>query len=122
MSSFNIDDLFSVRGKIVVVTDGGAGFGKHIPDEFATNGSKVYITGHHGEIIEKTAAEINEKFAGSGGQVIPIQGDVGSKPGAEALIKQISEKESYHVWINNAGVQRNINYPSWDHNNRMLLS
>ncbi|RMJ07801.1 hypothetical protein CDV36_012604 [Fusarium kuroshium] len=113
MSNFSISNLFGVSGKVVVVTGGGSGLGKAITQGFSTNGAKVYITGRRFDVLEKTAKEFNE----AGGNVIPIQSDVGTKDGCKALVDSISQKESHiDVLVNNAGVSRQIDFPAWDHN------
>ncbi|PYH92065.1 NAD(P)-binding protein [Aspergillus ellipticus CBS 707.79] len=50
-----------------------------------------------------------------GGQVIPIQGDVGSKEGCAKLVEQISQSESrIDLLVNSAGLPGAINYPAWN--------
>ncbi|WVQ69140.1 uncharacterized protein L199_007355 [Kwoniella botswanensis] len=99
-TAFKVEDIFGVKGKIVVVTGGGTGLGKAITAGFANNGAKVYITGRRKEVLESTAKEI-------GGDIVAIQGDVSTKEGCKAIADAIKAKESkIDILINCAGVMR----------------
>ncbi|KAM0748628.1 NAD(P)-binding protein [Meredithblackwellia eburnea MCA 4105] len=101
LPSLVLADLFSVKA---------------IAAGFSANGAKVYITGRREDVLKVTAEQLNAQ-ATLGGSVIPVQGDVSTKAGCEALVKAISTKEQHiDVLVNNAGVSRQIDFPSWDHN------
>ncbi|KAK1921512.1 hypothetical protein DB88DRAFT_512787 [Papiliotrema laurentii] len=115
--TFKIEDIFSVKDKIVVITGGGTGLGKAIATGFAVNGAKVYITGRRLEVLQKTADEINAQ-ATSGGSVHVIQGDVSTKEGVNKIADQIKAKEQVvDSLINCAGVMKPWKEPIKDHNN-----
>ncbi|RLN84891.1 hypothetical protein BBJ28_00026466 [Nothophytophthora sp. Chile5] len=89
MSALSLSKLFSVQGKVVVITGGGRGIGKMIADGFVQNGAKVYIASRRLEACEITAEELNAKGPG---HCFP-------------LADEIAKKESrVDVLINNSGV------------------
>ena len=52
-------DLFSVAGKVAVVTGGSNGIGAMITQGLVENGARVYITARKVEQLEATAAEMS---------------------------------------------------------------
>ncbi|KIK51398.1 hypothetical protein GYMLUDRAFT_50554 [Collybiopsis luxurians FD-317 M1] len=102
-----VASLFNVKGKIVLVTGGGAGIGKMIATGFAQNGAKVYIASRKEPQLKEAVAEISAelKSAASPGSVSYIVGNVGSKAGCDALIAEFKKRESkLHVLVNNSGI------------------
>lgn len=97
--SLGIADLFSVAGKVALVTGGSSGIGKMIATAFAANGVKVYITGRKLDRLEAAAAEI-----GAQGQCLPLPGDLSKMDEIERIAAALAEREpALHILVNNAG-------------------
>ena len=102
MNNLTIDDLFSVRGKIVLVTGGSRGIGEMIAAGFLANGAKVYISSRKADVCDATAARLSETY---GGECISIPADLAELDGIDALTAALSARESrLDVLVNNAGV------------------
>lgn len=102
MNSLTINDLFSVHGKVALVTGGSRGLGEMIAAGFLVNGAKVYISSRKADVCDATAARLAEE---TGGECISIPADLSELAGVEALAAQLAERESrLDVLVNNAGV------------------
>ena len=98
-----IDKLFSVEGKVVLVTGGSRGIGKMIARGFVENGARTYITARNAEACAATADEL-----GHFGTCVALPIDLSSMAGVTALAAAISEREkALHVLVNNAGATWN---------------
>jgi 2-deoxy-D-gluconate 3-dehydrogenase len=96
-----VKDLFSIEGKIALVTGGSRGIGEMIAAGFLASGAKVYISSRKAGPCEATAKRLVEAY---GGECIPIPADVSSLDGIEALAGAIAERESrLDILVNNAG-------------------
>lgn len=92
-------DLFSVAGKVAVVTGGSLGIGAMIARGLVQNGVKTYITARKLEALETSAAELSEL-----GECIAIQSDLSTLEGVEAFVAAVTEREpKLDMLINNAG-------------------
>ena len=92
-------DLFSISGKVAVVTGGSRGIGAMIARGFLENGAKVYISARKLDELNASAEALSEF-----GECIPIQADLGSQAGTEAFAKALQERESkIDILVNNAG-------------------
>ena len=93
------EDLFSLQGRVALVTGGSRGIGRMIAEGFLKRGVKVYISARKAEACDKAAAEMSKL-----GTCISLPADVSSVAGARALAAKIAEKESrLDILVNNAG-------------------
>ena len=94
-------DLFSIEGKVALVTGGSRGIGEMIAAGFLANGAKVYISSRKTEVCDATAERLAKEY---GGECISIPADLSNLEGIGALVKELSSKEkSLDILINNAG-------------------
>jgi 2-deoxy-D-gluconate 3-dehydrogenase len=101
MRRVKIDDLFSVSGKIVLVTGGSRGIGEMIAAGFLANGAKVYISSRRADACEATARRLMDTY---GGECIPLPADLSGAAGATALAAELGSREDrLDVLVNNAG-------------------
>ncbi|MFM8381388.1 MAG: SDR family NAD(P)-dependent oxidoreductase, partial [Actinomycetota bacterium] len=59
-----IQDLFSVAGKVALVTGGSRGIGEMIAAGFLTNGAKVYISSRKVDACNDTAKRLSDSYGG----------------------------------------------------------
>ncbi|KAH7488770.1 hypothetical protein KRP22_008586 [Phytophthora ramorum] len=102
MSSLNLNQLFDVKDKVVVITGGGRGIGKMMADGFVQNGAKVYIASRSLEACEATAKELTAKGPG---KCIPLQANLLDEAACKQLAEEISKRETrVDVLVNNSGI------------------
>jgi NAD(P)-dependent dehydrogenase (short-subunit alcohol dehydrogenase family) len=94
-----LKNLFSVEGKVVLVTGGSRGIGEMIARGYVENGAKVYISSRKAEVCDRVAEELSEY-----GTCISLPFDLGGMAGIEGLANAVKERESrLDVLVNNAG-------------------
>ena len=92
-------DLFSIQGKVALVTGGSRGIGAMIARGFVENGARVYIAARKAAECDRAAAELSAL-----GPCVAIQADLGSEAGCRALADAVAAREpALHVLVNNAG-------------------
>jgi len=92
-------NLFSVAGKVAVVTGGSSGIGAMIARGFVENGVKTYITARKLEQLQQTAAELS-----AFGECIAIQSDLSTMAGVHSFADDMLKREpKIDILINNAG-------------------
>lgn len=98
-------DLFSISGKVALVTGGSRGIGEMIARGYVANGVKTYISSRNADVCEQLAAELS-----SDGECIAIAADLGTLEGVDQLAKAVSERESaLDILVNNAGANWGAN-------------
>ena len=109
-------DLFSLEGKIALVTGGSVGIGAMIAEGFVNFGAKVYIVARSEQILKKKQEELVNI-----GPCEYIVADVGSVAGIKELAKAYGEREqSLDILVNNAGISdgrreiEDITEETWD--------
>lgn len=92
-------ELFSVEGKVAIVTGGSRGIGAMIARGFVENGAKTYITARKVEELNQTAEALSEF-----GQCIALPSDLSTLEGIKQFTQEIMQRESkVDILVNNAG-------------------
>ncbi|HEY0104871.1 MAG TPA: SDR family NAD(P)-dependent oxidoreductase [Rhizomicrobium sp.] len=92
-------DLFSLAGKVALITGGSRGIGKMIAEGFLHQGAKVYISARKGGALEETATELSKI-----GPCIAITSNASGADGAKAMAEAYLKHESkLDILVNNAG-------------------
>ncbi len=92
-------DLFSVNGKVAVVTGGSRGIGLMIARGLVQAGARVYVVSRNAQACQEAAAELSKV-----GECVPLAADLSTLDGVRALVAALGERESQiDVLVNNAG-------------------
>jgi len=96
------NDLFSLKGRVALVTGGSRGIGKMIAAGFLAQGAaKVYITARKAGPCEATAKELAAEY---GGECIALPIDISTVAGCDKLAGEIVKLEpKLDILVNNAG-------------------
>lgn len=92
--------IFSMEGKIALVTGGATGIGYMITHALVSAGAKVYIASRKLKACEKAA----ESLADLPGECIAFAADLSSEEGVVSLARFIGENEKQlNILVNNSG-------------------
>ena len=95
------DQLFSLEGKVAVVTGGTSGIGRALSLGLADAGADVIATARRKEQVEDTASEIEAR----GRQTLRLASDVGDRSTLETLLAAVLERFSkVDILVNCAGM------------------
>jgi NAD(P)-dependent dehydrogenase (short-subunit alcohol dehydrogenase family) len=115
VASTRPDELFSVSGKVVVVTGGTRGIGRMIAAGFAAAGADVIVASRKADAVDATVASLSELGTCSG-----FPADLSTEAGARQLADAVGEgHERVDVLVNNAGATWGVplvehDTASWD--------
>ena len=92
-------DLFSIQGKVAVVTGGSRGIGLMIARGFVEAGAKVYISSRKAEVCDAVAKELSEV-----GECISLPADLSTEGACRDLAARVTELDpKLDILVNNAG-------------------
>ena len=98
----DIPSLFSLDGRVALVTGGSRGIGRMITEGLLCQGARVYITARKAEACEATAAELSEQYGP--GRCVALPVDVSTTDGIAALLEAFRTHEDHlDILVNNAG-------------------
>jgi 2-deoxy-D-gluconate 3-dehydrogenase len=94
-----MDRLFSLEGRVALVTGGSRGIGRMIAEGFLRHGAKVYISSRKADACNHAAEELSAI-----GPCTSLPADVSTVAGAEGLASTLSAREPrLDILVNNAG-------------------
>ncbi len=97
----HVNELFSLKKKVALITGGGRGIGRFIATGLAEAGADVVIASRKIDTLEKTAAEL----AKLGVKALPVKCDMGKQEDILNLVKTtVKEFGTIDILVNNAGV------------------
>jgi NAD(P)-dependent dehydrogenase (short-subunit alcohol dehydrogenase family) len=104
-----IEELFSVRGKVALVTGGSRGIGEMIARGYVENGAKVYISARKAAACDALADELS-RF----GECVSVPADLSEMSEIDRLAREIEAREgALHILVNNAGASWGAEFDSF---------
>jgi NAD(P)-dependent dehydrogenase (short-subunit alcohol dehydrogenase family) len=92
-------NLFSVAGKVALVTGGSRGIGRMIAHGLVANGARTYVTSRKAEACRETAAELSRA-----GECIALPADLAQPEDRARVVAELGAREpALHILVNNAG-------------------
>jgi NAD(P)-dependent dehydrogenase (short-subunit alcohol dehydrogenase family) len=102
--------LFSLEGRVALITGGSRGIGRMIAEGFVAQGAKVYISARKADACAATAKEL-------GPRCIPLPQDVSTVEGCAALASAFAQREkTLDILVNNAGAAWGVEFDQFPEN------
>ena len=109
MSDIDVDTLFSLAGKVALVTGGSRGIGRMIAEGFVRSGARVYITSRTRDACDAVAAELSSR-----GVCESLPANISTSEGRAALVAGLTAREErLDVLVNNAGTTWGASYDDY---------
>ena len=97
-----MEQLFSLKGKVAVVTGGNGGIGKGIGKGLARAGADIVIAARNRDKTERAVRDIQDRF---GVRVMGVQVDVRREDEIKAMVREALEAFGrIDILVNNAGI------------------
>ena len=97
----SVQDLFSLSGRVAIVTGASRGLGKEAAEALAEAGAKVVLAARREQWLTPTA----EEFRGRGFDCLPVRCDVAEEGQADELAATaIAHYGRIDILVNNAGI------------------
>ncbi|KAK3373498.1 hypothetical protein B0T24DRAFT_265004 [Lasiosphaeria ovina] len=117
----NINSLFDVKGKVVLVTGGAKGIGRMISEGFVRNGARVYISSRDATACAQAAAELNTLLAATttttatGGSAVALPADLSLEAECVRVAAELRAhgETQLHVLVNNSGATWGASYDAF---------
>jgi NAD(P)-dependent dehydrogenase (short-subunit alcohol dehydrogenase family) len=99
MADSVLEELFSINGKVALVTGGTRGIGRMIAEAYVRAGVKVYVSSRKVDACAETAEQLS-----AFGDCTGIPADLSTEAECRRLADEISAREpELHILVNNAG-------------------
>ena len=105
----DISTLFSLSGKVALVTGGSRGIGRMIAEGLLKAGATVYISSRKKEVCDDIAQKLSNI-----GTCFSLPADVSTADGRATLVDTITQQnQPLHILVNNAGASWGAPYDTY---------
>ncbi len=103
-------EMFSLEGRVAIVTGSGTGIGRATAKVLAQHGADIVVAGRRAELIEQTAASIREL----GRRALAVPTDVTDSEACARLVRATMDEYGHvDILVNNAGGSINKTPEEW---------